>query len=84
MNDGRLPEFSFLEAGLVDALALHVANEQEVIFMEDHPEYRPETNSENSLSGGPLMRNTLAVITVLYELLNVRLSEIMMSGEHLG
>jgi hypothetical protein len=79
-----LPEFSLFEEGLVNTLAIHVANRHEIDFMQNNSEYRADTRSEVLLAGGPLTRNTMAVIATLNGILTIKISGIMENGEHLG
>jgi hypothetical protein len=57
-------EFPFFEHGLIDTLAVLVANEREAKFMLDNPQYCPEKNLEKSLHTF-MGRNTLCLMSFL-------------------
>jgi SET domain len=73
--DKRLPEFAVFEDGCIDTLAVYVANQREKEFMTENPRYCPEKDAEASFSG-PLLRNILNVLSVLYGKVQVALNEI--------
>lgn len=79
----RLPDFERFEEGFVDTVALCVANQKEILFWRTYPEFRLETSPETVFTG-PLARNTMHTISVLYERLQKSLSLILIPGDHLG
>ncbi|OBT86982.1 hypothetical protein VE02_04572 [Pseudogymnoascus sp. 03VT05] len=63
-GDNKIEEFRVFEEGLIDTLAVLVANEREEEFLEENPEYSVESNLETSLYNFMGM-NALCALSVL-------------------
>ena len=66
--DGGLVEFEFFSDGLFETMACMVANEREKQFIIENPDYSLEKDS--AVFVGPLARNVLRILRVLFDKLD--------------
>ncbi|OAF56094.1 hypothetical protein VC83_07464 [Pseudogymnoascus destructans] len=82
-GDNRVEEFRVFEEGLIDTLAILVANEREEKFLQENPEYSVESNLETSLYNF-MGRNALCALSVLLAQLRSAKRRILEAGNDLG
>lgn len=82
-GDNRVEEFRVFEEGLIDTLAVLVANEREEEFLEENPEYSVESNLETSLYSF-MGRNALCALSLLLAQLQTAKRRILDAGNDLG
>lgn len=82
-GDNRIEKLRVFEEGLIDTLAVLVANEREEEFLEENPEYSVDSNLSTSLYNF-MGRNALRALSVLLAQLRSARGKILEAGSDLG